>query len=225
MKRFQSIVKGNEDQDKIEEGEETKSSYKSKFYLTYYNVFNVSQCEGLDSNFFVPYKVESNFWPIDNAEDIMSSCGANINFSDQDKAFYSPIRDFISLPQRKQFKNITGFYHTVFHEVGHWTGHPERLNRKLFNMFGTPDYAREELTAEMSSVFVCSLCGIDVKLKNSAAYIDNWLSVIRNDKTAFVRASMQAQTAANYILDCAEMQHLKRQPEEEKKEEKEQAAA
>jgi len=68
---------------------------------------------------------------------------------------------------------MTGFYHTVFHEVRHWTGNPFRLNRKLFNLFGSENYAREELTAEMFSVFINSICGIELQIKNSATYLES----------------------------------------------------
>jgi putative DNA primase/helicase len=208
-----------------ERGEETLKP-RIKFMLNYYNVFNVDQCEGIGEGFSLPYdKTDLEFNPIDSAEEIIKNSGAVINYSEQEKAFYTGGLDLISLPLRKQFKSVTGFYQTVFHELGHWTGHRDRLNRKLFNMFGSEDYAREELTAEMCSVFVNSLCGIDVKIKQSAAYIESWLMAIKEDKTAFIRSTMQAQTAANYILERSGMEHLKHQPQEEKQPEPETVAA
>lgn len=205
--------------------QETEIKTRTRFLLNYYNVFNVDQCEGIGEGFYIPYAKEIDFNPIDPAEDIIKNCGAVINYSEQEKAFYTGGLDIISLPLRKQFKSVNGFYQTVFHELGHWTGHKDRLNRKLFNMFGSEDYAREELTAEMCSVFINSLCGIDVKIKQSAAYIDSWLQAIINDKTAFIRSTMQAQTAANFILERSRMEHLKQQPQEEKQLEPETIAA
>jgi len=191
-------------------------SVSRKFILTYYNVFNISQCEGLGDGFYLPYiKTVSEFNTIDTAEDLIKNCKAKIQYSEMGEAFYSPANDFINLPLRSQFKSVEGFYHTVFHEAGHWTGHPDRLNRKLFNRFGSADYAREELTAEMCSVFINFLCGIEVKIKNSACYIESWLKAIKDDKTAFLRSTMQAQTAASYILRVSGMEYLKAQPQEE----------
>ena len=186
-------------------------SVKTRLLLSYYNVFNVSQIEGLNDSLISPYPISESFEfrSHELAEQLMGKSGVKIEFSQQDEAYYTEKSDLISLPLRSQFKTTIGFYHTVFHEIGHWTGNPLRLNRKLFNLFGTEDYAREELTAEMCSVFVNSLCGIEIQIKNSAAYLDSWLGVLKKDKTAFIRSTMQAQTAANYILKQSGMEHLK----------------
>jgi len=209
-------VNANDKKKTQEEEEQTKSNLKTRFLLTYYNVFNVEQCEGLGQAFYQRNKqTESKFNQVETAEKILNNCGVQIQYKDQNRAFYSPGLDLISLPNLAQFKSESGYYETVFHELGHSTGHPSRLNRKLFNLFGDEDYAREELTAEMCSVFVCSLCGIDFKIKNSAAYIDSWLEVLESDKSAFVRSTMQAQTACNYIIERSGMQHLKQSVQQE----------
>ena len=190
---------------------------KAKFFLTYYNVFNVADTYGLEEAFYVPetppeiYEIEK----IKEAEQIIESCGAIIKFMQQDEAFYIAEQDMIFMPLQIQFLTTSDFYHVLFHEIGHWSGHPQRLNRKLFNLFGSEDYAKEELTAEMCSVFLTFYCKIEIKLKNSAAYIDNWLQVLRKDKRAFILSIMQAQKATNYILKQSGMEHLKHQLQEE----------
>jgi len=217
MIMFSKMLVRKEINDLIEEDhQEQEISIRRKFMLTYYNVFNVSQCEGLDPNFYIPYvKAETDIHIIDLAENIIKNCNAKIQYCEQNEAFYSGSLDLINLPLRSQFKSVASFYQTVFHEIGHWTGHPDRLNRKLFNLFGSVDYAREELTAEMCSIFVNSLCGIDIIIKNSAVYIDDWLQVLKNDNKAFLRSTMQAQTAANYILQLSGMDYLRQQVTED----------
>lgn len=216
-KRLEPTPQGDTTQDDTQPLEGQAEKVRSRFILTYYNVFNVTQCEGIGEGFYSPYdKAQLDFSPVDTAEGIINGSGAVINYSEQPEAYYTGGLDVICMPLRSQFKSETGFYQTLFHELGHWSGHRDRLNRKLFNMFGSEDYAREELTAEMCSVFVNSLCGIEIKIRQSAAYIESWLRAIREDKTAFVRSTMQAQTAANYILERSGMQHLKNQGQQEK---------
>jgi len=216
-KRIEVLPKQDEQPKETRQNEQEAATPQSKFILTYYNVFNVTQCEGIADSFYLPYdKAQIDFSTVDTAEEIINNCGAVINYSEQQQAYYTGGLDIISLPLQKQFKSVSGYYQTLFHELGHWTGHRDRLNRKLFNMFGSEDYAREELTAEMCSVFINSLCGIEIKIRQSAAYIESWLKAIREDKTAFVRSTMQAQIAANHILERSGMQHLKNQGQEEK---------
>ena len=78
-----------------------------------------------------------------------------------------------------------------------------RLHRKTLTdlcLFGSPAYSKEELVAEMGAAYLCGVCGIDnVTIDNSAAYIQNWMQVLRNDPTMLVRAAAQAQKAADYI--------------------------
>jgi antirestriction protein ArdC len=223
---FSKVLNKVEINETSNDEEAAEISVSRKFILTYYNVFNVAQCEGLEDSFYLPYtKVARDFNTIDVAEDLIKNCNVKIQYSEQGEAFYTGTLDLITLPLRSKFKSVEGFYHIVFHEVGHWTGHADRLNRKLFNRFGSPDYAREELTAEMCSVFINFLCGIDVKIKNSACYIESWLKALRDDKTAFLRSTMQAQTAASFILREAGMEYLKQQQMEEQQPEPEREEA
>lgn len=82
---------------------------------------------------------------------------------DDGKAFFSS-SDYIGMPHRDKFKSLEGYYGVLLHELAHWTGHPSRLNRGLFNAFGSEEYAREELVAELASVFLCAETGIPVIL-------------------------------------------------------------
>ena len=109
------------------------------------------------------------------------------------------------MPDRPSFEKPEGYYSTLFHELGHSTGHATRLARKgiadTVAAFGSDTYGREELVAEMTSAFLCGHTGIEpATLENSAAYVAGWLKVIRQDARLVVTAAAQAQKAADYIL-------------------------
>jgi antirestriction protein ArdC len=199
----------------IEDNNEKLGVFR-KFYLRYYNVFNVAQAEGLGNAFYEPYplKEEKEVFEANVLGDtIINKSNADIIYIEGNEAFYRPGTDSIQLPLISQFRSPDMFYGVAFHELGHWTGHPNRLKRKLHNWFGTEDYAREELTAEMCAVFLCNHIGIERLMKHSGKYLNSWLKAIRDDKTAFVKATMQAQTAANYLLTLAGMQKENNQEE------------
>jgi antirestriction protein ArdC len=109
------------------------------------------------------------------------------------------------MPDKSRFFKICEFYSTLFHELGHWTGHASRLNRSELvkgTLFNSKVYSQEELVAEMASVFVCSSLNIssDSSIRNSAAYIKNWLSFLKSNPKAFVIACQQGQKSADFIL-------------------------
>ena len=87
----------------------------------------------------------------------------------------------------------------MFHELSHWTGHSSRLDRKRGNRFGSKEYAFEELIAEISASFICCQLGFKYSTQHSA-YVQSWIKVLKEDKTAIFRASSQAQKAAEFIL-------------------------
>jgi len=82
---------------------------------------------------------------------------------------------------------------------GHWTGHDTRLDRDQSGAFGSPAYAREELTAEMASAFTCASLSINPTVRH-ADYVGSWLSVLREDEKAIFRAASAASKAADYLL-------------------------
>jgi len=120
------------------------------------------------------------------------------------RAFYSPALDYISLPPLSQFETEAEYYSALFHEIIHSTGHSKKLNR--FNPAGfTHDekYSFEELVAELGSAFLCSMCGIDNTIENSAAYIQGWSRKLKSDDKLILRASTKAKNAVNYLLNIS----------------------
>ncbi|MBC9032854.1 antirestriction protein ArdC, partial [Sphingomonas sp. JC676] len=89
-----------------------------------------------------------------------------------------------------------------YRHKGHWTGHRTRLNRDQRGSFGSPDYAREELVAEMASAFACASLSIRPTVRH-ADYVGAWLAVLREDEKAIFRAASAASKAADYLLGLA----------------------
>ena len=109
-----------------------------------------------------------------------------------------------SIPALTDFEQAEAYYSTLFHELAHSTGHPTRLERSTVSdacPFGTTNYSKEELTAEMAAAFLCGHAGIENRtIDNSAAYISNWWSRLSEDRKLLIYAASAAQKAADYIM-------------------------
>ena len=161
---------------------------------TYY-VFNASQVDGVTIT--APTATDKPFNAIIEAEQRIAKTGAIITHGG-DSAFYAPSVDKINLPNKSAFDNESSYYATAFHELTHWTGAESRCNRNLKGKFGNPDYAFEELVAELGAAFLCQDYRIQGELRH-AGYIGNWLKVLKDDSKAIFKASALAQKAADHI--------------------------
>ena len=192
--------------EKEETNEETGEKEVKKIpMLRYYNVFHISQVEGVEPLVMPFAEVE----PIEEADKIITEYveREHITFDEcaSNEAFYSPSRDRVVVPMKEQYTNINEYYSTTFHELTHSTGHKNRLDRLHTGAdaaFGSETYSKEELVAEIGSASIMNLLGIETPqtFKNSAAYIKNWLSVLKNDNKVIVSASSKAEKAVNYIF-------------------------
>jgi antirestriction protein ArdC len=181
--------------------EQKQHDFSKRFILKYYNVFNVAQTSGLPDTIFAVTKAR-NVSGVERdiiAEHLINSTDAIINYNPRNEAHYSALEDVIHLPERVQFIGQEAYYETVLHELAHWTGHESRLNRDIMNMFGTPEYAKEELVAELCSAFLCAELGFNKVITNNAAYIQNWISVLKNDHRYIFKAVRDAEKAAVFI--------------------------
>lgn len=174
-------------------------------FLRYYNVFNITQCEGIPKEKLPPV-IERNNEPIKSCEEIIAQMPKRPEIQHKEhRAYYHPVNDYVNMPKAETFIDSESYYGTLFHELVHSTGHNERLNRKeLTGMKGmrSEDYAIEELTAEMGANYLKSYAGIPVEqIENSAAYIQHWLERLKQDKKFIVYASARAQQAVDYILN------------------------
>lgn len=118
------------------------------------------------------------------------------------RAFYMPVTDSIHLPKFQAFETPEAYHATLLHELSHWTGSQQRLARDLTGKFGSERYAREELTAELSSVLIQDRLGISpgaAHFENHVAYIQHWEKLIKDDSKALFRAAAQAEKVIGFL--------------------------
>lgn len=180
------------------ESEETAEKRVIPFARTY-TVFNLEQCADLD----VPQLAEPP--RINTAEAVIEGMPYRPPIiQGGDRAFYAPKLDTVHVPGRSAFSTADGYYLVLLHELVHSTGHHSRLNREgiaLFDSFGSNQYSREELIAEVGAAFLGHEVGIlPEQPTNQGAYIASWLRVLQNDRRMLVQAASQAQRAADFIL-------------------------
>ena len=192
-----------------EEQEDGEKITKQIPLLRYINVFHISQVDGVE-----PLLEEelNDIEPIEKAESVLKDYWIRENITVEhvkgNRAYYSPTRDMICLPLFEQFTDANEYYSTAFHESVHSTMQESRCNRteerknKLV-AFGSEEYSKEELVAELGSASLMNIIGIETRnsFRNSSAYIQNWLSVLKNDVKFIVSASSKAEKAVNYILN------------------------
>lgn len=190
-----------------EENENGEKLIKQIPLLRYYNVFHISQVDGVEPK--EQLKI-SDLEPIEEAEKIkteyMNRERLKIFEKVTNDAFYLPIQDYIQVPCKEQYQDIEEFYSTLFHEMIHSTGHKSRLNRPDMQgivRHGSEKYSKEELTAELGSAMIINILGIETEksFKNSSGYIQDWLQVLKNDNKFIVSASSRAEKAVKYILN------------------------
>lgn len=183
---------------------ETTETHPTKMVPKSYTVFNIEQTEGI--NFPAIEALDrTDAEKIASCQLVVHQMPARPVIKNGTEAFYTPSTDTVIVPTLQRSKTSEGYYSTLFHELAHSTGHESRLNRKEVMQsdgFGKTNYAKEELTAEMTAAFLNAITGISsATLPNNAAYIKNWLTVLKNDKTLILKAAGQAQKAADYILN------------------------
>ena len=190
----------------IETEDEETGEKKEVPFLRYFNVFHIDQCEGLTAK-YAQTPAESSANADKTAEaiiaDYIQRSGVKLIHRESNRAFYQPLTDSITLPLRTQFRETAEYYSTAFHELSHSTGHSSRLNRlDRTAFFGSEAYSKEELIAEISSATLINHAGLETSdsFRNNAAYVQNWLSALQNDKRFIVSASGQAEKAVNLIL-------------------------
>ena len=167
-------------------------------FLKRFTLFNIDQCDGLPERLAVaaPPLPERETMPV--AEALIEASGADFRIGGA-KAFYAPGADYVQVPPQPAFHHQIDYYRTALHELSHWTGHHSRLGRDQSHPFGSPDYAREELCAELASAYLCAALGI-VPTVRHADYLASWLEVLRADPRAIFRAASHASRAADYLL-------------------------
>ena len=164
--------------------------------MKFYSVFNAEQIDGLPEKFF-PKPVERTEVERDaGAEEYIKNIPAVIRHGGG-SAFYSPSTDFIQVPDASAFFDSMGdYYSTVLHELAHWTGAKSRL----------------ELIAEGSACLICAHLGLEAEPREDhASYIKEWLSVLKEDKTALRKAFAKAQKVVDFLDTFQVLSNLKKE--------------
>lgn len=179
---------------------EATTRRRERLLRRHYTVFNAEQIEGVAPLTARPLAPE---WErFDQAESLLKESGAQIRHVAGDHAYYSVDEDCIVVPSRTQFSTSDGYYGTVLHELAHWTGHPSRLSRKLGrHPFGSEEYAREELRAEIASFMLGSELGMGHDPGPHAAYVESWIRALKRDPEEILRASSDAQKMVDYLKE------------------------
>ncbi|SIT93954.1 ArdC family protein [Pontibacter indicus] len=172
----------------------------------FWTVFNIDQVEGVD--FRLPEIPERS------GQQLIEACQDVVDGFPSPRprilhggaaAWYAPATDTVQLPEPGRFHSSASYYATLFHELIHATGHATRLNRFTREAaparFGDEAYSKEELIAEMGASFLCAYTGIrEAVFQNTVAYLQGWISCLREDKTLLLYAGTRAFKAASYLL-------------------------
>lgn len=200
---FWKIYDGKKTSEEEAPGGDPADSGKRRFVARYYTVFSLDQCEGI-ARPPAPEARVPKFESMTACEHILAGFhGPAIEQGNFDPC-YLPRGDRVRVPSPKWFDYAEDYYATLFHELGHSTGHPSRLGRFSADHtepFASREYSKEELVAEVTSAFLCAEAGIaTASIEDQAAYIAGWLAALKNDNRLVVMAAAQAEKAADLIL-------------------------
>jgi antirestriction protein ArdC len=192
------------------EGAASENDPERRFVARASRVFNIAQVEGYISP--EAEATEDRIDPSQAAETFITATGAKISIGG-DRAFYRPSADIIAMPDRHRFigtKTSTateGWYSTLLHELTHWTGASHRIDRTFGKRFGDDSYAMEEMVAELGAAFICGDLGITAEPRpDHAAYIDNWLRILKSDRKAIFTAASAANKAAEFLASHSKIE-------------------
>lgn len=167
---------------------------RPKVFYAY--VFNAEQINNMPA--LVKKPDIDNFKVLEAAEEILKNSHAMIHHKGN-KAYYSPMQDEIVLPQKEQFLSEGAYYATALHELGHWTGSESRLNRDLAHPFGSQEYAKEELRAEIASFLFNGKLGLGYDPEMHLSYVDSWVKILEDKPGEIFRATADATKIVSFI--------------------------
>lgn len=191
------VVLKNEDED---ETLLTETRTRRKIIPKVFAVFNLDQCEDspAKSELLGEQTVLNESERESKVDEVIKNSGAKI-FEDGSAPHYNPSKDEIHVPKFESFTNSGAFADTVLHELGHWTGAKNRLNRDMSGVFGSESYAKEELRAEIASMMMCDRLGIKHNVQNQYSYINEWLKVLKKDKKEIFNAANDASKIVKFL--------------------------
>ena len=180
-----------------------------------YHVFNVQQTDGLKLRSLA--KAVPEWEGHERAETLIRSSGVRVDHVAGDRAYYSLKDHRVVPPERSQFDSQSAYTHTALHELGHATGHghPDRLNRPTLvrhGGFGSEDYAREELRAEIAAMMTGEQLGVGHEPRHGTAYVSSWIKALENDPREIRAAAVDAQRISDWLTvrERERTKHLER---------------
>ena len=177
----------------------------------YHSVFNGEQIDNLPE--WERKGVEQTWEDIERAETILKNSGANIRNIAGDRAYYNFIDDRITLPHKDQFQDSGNYYSTALHELGHWTGHVDRLDRDIAHRFGTQGYAKEELRAEIASMMLNRQLNLPHDPEQHASYVGGWVKALKEEPLEILNAAKDAQKIQAYVMELGQERKQEATPE------------
>ena len=171
-------------------------------FVRWANVFNLDQTEGIQAPALTVSQSASQ--PLEKAAAIVENAKLCPIHHAGFAACYSPRDDVIHIPVPSTFHSQEGYFHTLYHEMIHGSGHSSRLNREGITQrvkFGSELYSKEELIAELGAAFLSNEAGIldSVGFENSAAYLASWTEKLASDPRMIISAASQAQRASDFV--------------------------
>ena len=164
-------------------------------------LFNMEQAEGLKLRSL--HAAGPEWEGHERAEALIRGSGVRVDHVAGDRAYYSMKDDRVVLPERGQFASQSAYTHTALHELGHATGHPERLNRPTLvkhGGFGSEAYAREELRAEIAAMMTGERLGVGHEPRHGTAYVASWIKALENDPKEIRSAAVDAQRISDWLI-------------------------
>jgi antirestriction protein ArdC len=200
-----TVVKFGSVEKDVQDSVTGDSDTVKRLYARAYSVFNTDQIDGLPEEWYVrPEPVQDRGTAADPILDAwFAAMGVPTQQTDEPAAYYVPSEDRIHMPKLGTFESREAFYATLAHEMAHATMHPKRLDRQHEGRTREERVAKEEVVAELASAMVSARLGIQPEFDQSAAYLDHWIKVMREDSRAIVRAASMAQAAADWMFDTA----------------------
>lgn len=196
----------NKETGEVEKDDNGKDKYEivqlERPIINYFYLYNASQIDGIP-----PYIETKNNMDkseiLDIADSFIVSSECPIEERFQDKAYYNPLEDKIVLPPRKYFKSDEAFLGTLLHEMSHSTGNEKRLNRDIKNKFGTEKYAMEELTAELSCVFLEAELDMDIDFtrQDHINYFNSWIQALKNDPNELYKVCSNSSKSCSRLME------------------------
>ena len=206
--------------------QEQREKYNVYPKLQTYYVFNVAQTnlkevrpelwEKLEQEYSMP-KVDRSgaFEPVDRMiADNRWICPIKLMYGDS--AYYSISKNEIVVPEKGQFKDGESFYSNLYHEMGHSTGAENQLDRLKPTTFGSAEYAREELVAELTAALTAQRYGMSKHLKDdTAAYLKAWLDSLKESPQFIKTVLLDVKKASSMLTQ--RIDQIAMEIEEEKK--------